>query len=235
VDRHVNPALGGIRLADLADREIVVYRSGRVRIDGADLPAPVDAELARLATTPLALPTPTAPLEAPVAAPGPEHWAGIALHVDPLAPAQLVKELVIDGQLAPPVRCDAQQGGGPGSPGPLGVAPDLAGRRFNVALWDVSEPGKPCLVQGLARATSSRNRRTSFPVAIRLAPGHTYRLVAHLAERRASPLTARTGAPVQVLGGLGFTDPAPCTGAAVDAAPHDATQGWLALRYTGAR
>jgi hypothetical protein len=36
VDRTVNPALGDLRLVDLEDREIRVFRSGELRVDGVD-------------------------------------------------------------------------------------------------------------------------------------------------------------------------------------------------------
>ncbi|MCA8960600.1 MAG: VCBS repeat-containing protein, partial [Planctomycetes bacterium] len=67
VDRHVNPALGWIDLADLAEREVVVYRSGRVSIDGVEFDPPMNeaalltAAAGGLVTAPtsVALPAPT--------------------------------------------------------------------------------------------------------------------------------------------------------------------------------
>src|SRR5262249_49736608 len=59
IDRHVNPALGGIDLADLSDREIVVTRCGEVTLDGVQHhPIPLASPTLLASGGGLALPSP---------------------------------------------------------------------------------------------------------------------------------------------------------------------------------
>jgi hypothetical protein len=209
VDRRVNPRLGDVHLLALQDHEITVFRSGRVSMDGCDgVPVPAGAPL--LATAALTHADASTPLPAPVAAPGPDHFVGLALQTG-AEPAR-IKELLIEGQLAGPADCGASG---------------------NLALWDVSVPGSPVLAaEPVFAATSERNDRTSVNVDLALQPQRRYRLVAHVSSLRESPFAgpALRGS-VSVLGGLSFGDGSPCSGAAVEAAAPDATRLYLGARF----
>ncbi len=214
IDRHVNPALGDIALADLVDREIVVLRNGRVRIDGVEHPPLASGPDPNLATTGggLALPDPQLGLEPPLPAPGPDHWVGIELETAGNAGHVMVRELVLDGQLDDPADCEPP---------------------YNLALWDVSDPLAPARVFELVATTSSRNHRSTFPVEAVLEPGHVYRCVARVRELRATAISGPPpgpGEPLRLKGGLSFQDLAPCRGQDVARAVPDPTRIYLALR-----
>ena len=214
LDKHVNPALGGIQLAELADREIVVYRSGKVILDGCELvPAPARSIVQGTTTSGLAMPSPSSAVP-PLAAAGADRFVGIELDTLSAAGPVRVNELILDGQLAAASAC------------PGGSA--------NVLLWDVSVPGSPALVPGGLQERSSRstNDRSYFRTNLVLEPGRTYRLVAAVAETRATPVSAPVGTgAVTVNGGLNFIDASPCTGANVEAASLDLSAVALALRF----
>ncbi len=211
IDRLVNPALGDIVLAELEEREITVFRSGRVLLDGVERPALADGRSPRLFATGggLALPDPVFGLPEPTPAGSSARWVGLELGTDPTVPAALVKELVLDGQLAAP----------------------LAGT-FNLALWDVSDPLHPQCVRAEMRVTTSRNRRTHFAFVVELRPGRLYRCVALVSELRASPIAgARSAHGLSLKGGLDFVDVDPSTGKELVEARPDPAQMFLALRY----
>ena len=216
IDRRVNPALGDIRLADLAAREITVFRSGRVERDGLAFAPRPDGWSARLVATAggLALPDPVLGLPPVEPSPTPAHWVGLDLAVAPGRDVR-VQELVLDGQLAGP----------------------LAGSPYNLALWDVTDPRHPARVLELAAATSERNRRTHFPFVRELERGHSYRCVALVSERRGSPIAGPVSAHgVTVKGGLAFQDVDPGIGKELLVAAPDPTRVFLELRFvTGAR
>ncbi|MSR64071.1 MAG: VCBS repeat-containing protein [Planctomycetes bacterium] len=210
IDRFVNAELGDIRLEDLAQREITVFRSGRVELDGLTHAASPDGLSPRLFATAggLALPDPSSGLPAMEAAPTAAHWVGLEFRVEP-ARAVRAKELVLDGQLAAP----------------------LAGAPFNLALWDVTDPLRPLRVRELAATTSSRNRRTHFAFERELEPAHVYRCVALVSERRGSPFSVATNlGGASVKGGLAFQDAHPLTGKELVRAAIDPTRVYLALR-----
>jgi hypothetical protein len=210
VDRTVNPALGGLALADLAEREVRVFRSGRVRIDGVDF-APEERFEHRLRSTgALVLPAPGTPPPEPVPAPAAGWHVGLELATPEAPRAILLAELVLDGQLAPsgPARCDA-----------------------NVQLWDVTAGEPARLVQTAALATSERNDRSFFPLDWLLKPARTYRIVCHVTELRGSPWAAAAAAPLGVAGGLTFARADPCGADALAAAPLLAGEAFRELRY----
>src|SRR5262245_108258 len=68
IDRTVNPALGDIELATLSEREITVFRSGLVRIDGADVLPQAGFSHRLLSSGALVLPVQGRALAEPVAA-----------------------------------------------------------------------------------------------------------------------------------------------------------------------
>lgn len=149
VDKSVNPALGGISPEALADRELTVTRCGDVIIGGVVHEA-IPLATPRLTTSAgrLALPGPTA-LPEPVASPQADWFTGLAFDTLGASYRIVVKEILLDGQLDAPASC----GGG---------------ESRNISLWDVTDPAHPKLVAGgaLERTTSTRNRRSAFPVDI---------------------------------------------------------------------
>jgi hypothetical protein len=214
VDRHVNPALGAIPFVSLVDREIRVFRSGRVRVNGVDVVVtPSEARPLEASAGGLALPALGTPLPAPQSAPA-DTWVGIAFDTPPGTTPIRVVQIDVDGALDAPV-ASAQ--------GPC-----------NVALWDVTVPNAPVLVRNgrMAQTWPARDFRASFPVNILLPPGRSYRLVAKVTEERATAIQAPVaqGALV-VTGGLRFTDPDPASGTAVAAAAVDTSNTYLAMRF----
>jgi len=214
IDKHVNPALGGIHLASLEDREIVVYRSGRVILDGEDLAPVVSQKEARLRTTSNGLARPSAEraISAPMVAPDGERWVGIELGTSPFFGPAFVKELLLDGQ--------------------AGELVDCAGDGFNFAVWDVTDAATPILVEAMALRTSDRNDRSYFHTEIVLQPARIYRLVALVTELRATPIPGPSyQEPVKLRGGVSFVDTDPCSGVAVVAAELDTHSAFLAVRH----
>jgi len=228
IDRHVNPALGGIALASLVNagnpsdtspRTIEVFRSGAARVHGVlYAPLPLAPKLLATSGAGLLLPTASITLAVPSPSPSVNRFVGIELDTAAATTPVLLREIALDGQLDLPVDCD----------GPGGQPP------FNLALWDVSVPGAPALVPGstLAAATSTRNRRTFFPVNWALQPGHRYRVVARVLSSRFGQLPAGLPAGACVVnGGLNFRDDVPCNGIAVAATTLQATRAYLAVRW----
>lgn len=217
IDRHVNPALARIPLADLEDREITVYRSGLVVIDRCEFP-PLANAVADLVTSTngLALTTNTIPLAAPTTAPGSDWYVGMAFDTDLGAGAVRVQEVLLDGRIAT-------------------GAPACGSGKAEIVFWDVSDPSQPFIVPGgtFNVERQQRNHRNAYPVSTLLPAGRRYRVVARVDELRASPMSAPLiNGPLIVRGGLSFSDPNPCTGAAVVSASQDSSQTYLALRVT---
>jgi len=122
------------------------------------------------------------------------------------------EELVLDGQLDPPLLCKAEA--------------------FNVVLWDVTKPGFPRRIWEASLASEPRNRRHFLPVSFELAPLKRYRLLCRVSELRPSPFAGPSfDEPLFTNGGLSFHDPDPCSGAAVDGTLLDPSAAYLALRF----
>jgi hypothetical protein len=214
VDRHVNPVLGDLRLATLTNREISVYRSGRVRIDGADyLPA----------IPPLPLTTTTGGLLAPgvnsaiapvVGAPSSDWFVGTEIATSGSSAPQRIEEVILDGQLDAAVTCGNATG--------------------NLFVWDVTTPANPVLVSDgvVDRSTKSRNDRSFLPIDVTLLPNRVYRVVARVTQLRATPIVGPVvDGAFTTNGGLTFQDTAPCSGAAVVGAAVDSLNVYLAVRF----
>ena len=125
-----------------------------------------------------------------------------------------MKEIILDGQLASPPNCPGE---------------------FNIAIWDVTDPGSPVAVPGglLNEETSARNNRSYFRTSIVLDEDREYRLAARVTELRESPVPGfLPPALVTVLGGTSYADPDPCTGTASAAAVVDPAAVPLAIRYS---
>ncbi len=215
VDEHVNPVLGDVNLAGLTDREIKVYRCGEVLIDGVlHEPFPLAASTLTTTTGGLVAPTPTHPLPPPTVAPWPDVHVGLSFNTLQATDSIRVKEIVLDGSLADP-------------------APGCPSGEHNLTLWDVTDPQAPVIVGGgtLARTTSSRNRRNYFRTDVVLEPVRRYRWVAHVSAYRGTLIpTPVDHGPIEVTGGLFYTDPSGCNGqAVVDATEMNAVH--LALRF----
>jgi hypothetical protein len=211
VDRTVNPVLGGLALEALAQREITVFRSGLVRIDGTDY-APRAAFSRRLTSSgALVLPRVGAALAEPVPAPAENWFVGMELDTALASGALRVEELVLDGQLAAPGlgRCDA-----------------------NVVLYDVTGREPAHLVRQAELVTSPHNDRSFLALDWDLKPQRVYRVLCRVTELRASPRLAPASAAALVnRGGLAFADPNPCAPALLASAPLDAAASYFELRY----
>jgi len=215
VDRHVNPALGGIDLADLSDREIRVHRCGEATIDGV-LHEPPPLVSARLTTTTggLALPTATVPLAPPVVAESPASFVGLSFNTLGAVDRVRVKEIILDGSLGAPAACGAGA--------------------FNLAFWDVTDPLAPSIVPGggIEASPAGDNRRSYYRTDVVLDPGRSYRLVARVETYRATSIAAPIDhGPIEVTGGLLYEDPDPCTGQVAATTPESASETFLALRF----
>jgi hypothetical protein len=212
VDGHVNPALRGLPLARLAGREITVFRSGKVVIDGVTR-APRMALDARLRTTgALALPEPEAPLPELAAAPLESWYVGVELDTHGARSAVRLDELVVGAVL------DVAAGRAPHAP------------EHNVALWDVTDPGRPRRAWQAACEPRPRNRRQFLALDVALAPARRYRLVCRVTAARTLAHAAGAGA-LRIAGALAFQDLAGGDGATVAAAPLRAGETPLWLRF----
>jgi len=215
IDAHVNPALGGIALATLADRELRVFRSGKVILDGETFP-PLAHQPLDLATTNggLQLPGANAGVGPLQPAPTINRWIGLEANTLAASHPVHVHEILVDGQLDEAVTCAAPA--------------------FNVAVWDVTSASQPVLMpSGTAEAASSvRNNRTFVPVDFTLEPGRRYRVVVRVTALRftAAASSAATDA-LAVTGGLDFRDDSPCDGNSVVHAPVNPTRAYIALRW----
>lgn len=215
VDRRVNPALGRLDLADLVDREITVYRSGRAVIDGCVYePLAGDPGLLATSTSGLVLTDDAAPLTDPVDAPNADWYVGVDFDTNLAAGPLRLKEVLFDG------RADA-------------AAVTCSGLEERLAVWDVTDPQNPFVVPG-GRADlvrDARNHRAYVPLDAALEPARRYRVVARVDRLRATPLAAPVvDGPLTVHGGLSFQDLAPCDGVAVTAATPDPQAVFVAVR-----
>lgn len=213
IDRHVNPVLGGLELSDLTDREIWVYRSGRVRVDGYFYEPVTGMDPVMVATTAgLAKTTGQAGLPAPVSSPAADWWVGIELDTSLATTPQRVREVIVDGVLDAPDTC--------------------TGQATRLALWDVTVPAQAALVGTEQLLRYQRNDRGHYRTNLLLEPGRTYRLVARVESLRATQITGPvTDSVVTTHGGLSFQDSAPCDPTEVLAAGVDASQVYLSARF----
>ncbi|MCK6448913.1 MAG: CRTAC1 family protein [Planctomycetes bacterium] len=215
VDERVNPALGGIHLATLVNREIQVLRDGRARIDGVEYPplAGVSPTLADTAGG-LALAAPGAALVAPVATPFADAWAVLGLSTAGASAPVVLRQIDLDGALDAPVGCD-------GSPA-------------NVVVWDVTDPAQPQsqAAHRLALSTDPRNHRSRLRTNLVLQPGREYRVAARLTTYRASPVQAsRSVGGLTVLGSALVQSSSACGASEIASAPLDAGVLYLSARH----
>lgn len=212
VDSRINPRLGNLHLPDITNREVVVYRDGRVKVGNCDL-TPATAPTARATGGGVVLATPTTSLTAP--APTLTPGRGVGIEIDTLqatAPVRVV-ELVLDGELAAPITC--------------------GGDTFNVQVLDVTAGGLgvPLTATRLNLVTPDRNHRTVYPVDWLLPPGRVLRVFAFQDTLRATPVAAPiVQAGVNLRGGIEFAELITCLNLAASTAPVDPGKAWLALR-----
>lgn len=214
VDRRINSALGRISLADLISREIVVFRSGRVVIDGAEfLPQGYEDDHLTLAAGGLIQATDTAALPAPIVD-IPSRNVGVAFDTFGATELVRIRELWIDGQLVPTF---------------------CVGATANVFLWDVTDPVAPFRIEGgvLEVPGYANNRRTIVPVDILLKRDRAYRLVAAVSTYRATPIVAPIDhGNLTVLGGLNYLDGQPCTGDEIASETVDPGNIYMSFRFS---
>ncbi len=213
VGARVNPVLANLDLANLEDREIIVFRSGKVVVNGQTYqPAnPVDPALQ---TTTHGLRTPHANVRMPKLsdAPHSDYYVGIELDTVGAAAPLRIEELILDGELGQAELC------GPGLFG-------------NIGLWDISQPGSPQLVDTMTAALPVDNRRGHYAADMMLQPGRIYRLLARVNSYRPSPFArnAQSG-ELQVSGGLRVSSTQPCDGTDFANAALDPGSVYLAVR-----
>ena len=214
IDKRVNPALANLDLALLEQREITIYRSGKVMLGDQEY-APVDPGETALQTTTggLLQQARNEVLVDLTPATSSDEYVGIELDtIGALGPQRLV-ELILDGQPGVPVDCGFQNQEG------------------NVAVWDVTVPGSPRFVGAVTATLSTGNRRSATPTELVLDPGRIFRIVARVDSYRVSPVhTPWIGAGLSVNGGLHFMDTDPCSGAAAESASLETGQVYLAAR-----
>ncbi len=215
IDGRVNPALADIDLATLTDREITVFRSGKVIVDGVTT-EPLPNAWPQLTTTNggLDLPAPGVPLPAPTASPQSGWWIGVQLRTKPNSPGITLRELVIDGQLDTNLA-------------------NCGGVDFNVGVWDISSLS-PTLINTsrIDAVTSPDNDRTFIPIDVRLQPNKRYRIIAKVTEFRDQPLVDDGGSgPLLLAGGFAYQDSTPCSGVEVLSAPTNGASVPMALRW----
>ena len=214
IDRLVNPALGGIELAQLSDREIVVFRNGQVIVDGVRHYPIIEGARQRLRTTTggLCLADVGNALPDPVPAPGADWYVGIEVDTSHAKGAFQVVELLVDGKLDAPSTCDGS----------------------TVRVWDVTALEEPRLVYAGDFKTRLSNRRSFFATEFELSPGRRYRVVACTTQLRGTPISGPwLSDTIIVTGGLSFQDTDPCSGRAVARAEVDPEEVQLALRLRG--
>jgi len=223
VDRHVNPALGGIDLAGLADRQIQVSRCGGAIVNGVAHP-PIPLASPALHTAPARraeaaaakggrAQSGLAQSAGSARAPAPASWIGLVFDTLAASGPLRIKEIILDGQLDPPVTCSEP---------------------FNIAVWDVTNAPDVTLVPGgrLTSATSARNNRSRIPADIVLAPGRRYRLVAKVSDIIVwSAESAPSEGPLTTGGHVAYDDGAPCSGTQVFLAEPDPRTAALSIRW----
>lgn len=217
VDRRVNPRLGDLDLADLVDREITVFRGGTVIVNG--VPHAPDAGEPTILTTAaggLQQPTGTTPVVDVVAAPGSECFVGMELSNAAGGLPIRLREVIVDGVLS------------------AAASPDGLALPANVVAWDVSDRRKPVLLSGSTPALPSRprNRRTFVPCDWLVLPGRTVRIAARVSAYRGTPIAGPVAeGPVTIGGGIAGAMTSAWDASEIAAAPVDATQLFMTVRY----
>lgn len=213
VDKTVNPALGAIELWKLEDKEIDVYRSGKVVLDGFTY-LPVNSGLAaRLTALPgeLQLPTSSSVLPDPTQAPAAAWWVGVEINTNGLVESALLDEVVLDGRFETPLV-------------------DKGDRNFTV--WDVTPGAEATRVFSARRESGENNRRVFFPAACELVPNRVYRVLARVTDSRTTSITGQVAkAGVELRGGLAFQDVAPADAGRILQAVVDPTGVPMSLRF----
>jgi hypothetical protein len=212
VDKRVNPALANLDLALLDEREITIFRSGKIWLGGREY-APVDPGETKLLTTTGGLVQNARNEEMPdlLPASSADEYVGIELDTIGAQGPQRLVEVILDGQPGAALNCGSQHG--------------------NLAVWDVTNPSAPQIVGALTASLPAGNRRAVTSSELILEPGKIFRIVARVQSYRPTLVaTPWMGAQASVNGGLHFTDTDPCSGSAVAAAGLESGQVYLAAR-----
>jgi len=212
VDETINPVLGSIDLWTLQDREIIVFRSGKVVMDGLTF-APIERYDPRLTILPsdLILPSTGVTLADPTPSPAAAWWVGVEIDTSGLVLPALLDELVLDGRLEP-------------------MTPDKGDT--NVVIWDVTPGPAPGVVFEAELESKPLNRRSFFPTRVVLLPQRVYRVLARVTESRTTPISgavAKDG--VLMTGGLAFQDANSADSLEILDASVDDTAVPMALRF----
>jgi hypothetical protein len=213
VGARVNPVLSNLDLALLEDREIIIFRSGKVQVNG-QVYDPVNAVDPRLVTTTGGLRAPHAQQRMPglEAAPHTDFYVGVELDTVSASAPLRVEELLLDGELGQAEFCGS-------------------GLFGNVALWDISSAGSPILVDAMAATLPAENRRGHYAADMMLQPGKIYRLVARMNSFRRSPFVrALQDGELRIAGGLRVSSTQPCDGHDFEQAALDPSGVFLSVR-----
>jgi MYXO-CTERM domain-containing protein len=215
VDRFVNARLGDIDIADLDDREITVFRSGTVVIDGARYePDPNESALLTTAGGGLVLADNEAPLARPEPAIGGTEWVGIDFDTTAAAQRVRVREVIVDGIAGVTARCDDAEG--------------------NVFLWDVTDSEAPVMRGVFTVPRNDRNDRVYAYVGALLEKDRSYRLIARVESVRATAVEMpRMEGNLTVQGGVRAPETAidPCDGRSVGRPATDTDSIYASFRY----
>ena len=211
IDKHVNPVLGDIKLAQLEDREITVFRSGKVLIDGCTYDPVVSRSIVHgTSSDGLIRAQPTTTILGMTTS-APDRYVGIEFDTLGASGPIRITELLVDGQLDAAVAC---------------------AEPTNIALWDVTNVLSPVLVGSLDASTRPNNRRTYIRTNMVVEPGRIFRLVARVTEQRASPIAGPvTTGGITVTGGLSFPEAAPCLGGLIGFISVDPASAYIAFRF----
>jgi hypothetical protein len=206
VDGANNPALRDVDVLALEDREVSVFRDGWVTLDGVDH-APDDAE-SFLLQTPGGIALPPADATPSVAT----EWVGLELEVGAVDVelGAVVREVLVEGQLAPAVDCGGEQG--------------------NLFLWDMGA-GVPEQVGAAVGAVDAQNRRVEVATDFVLQAGGVYRIVARVATTRTFEPMATPPMHLTVSGALSGPLADVCDGASIAAAVAVDGPRALAVRF----
>ena len=213
VNGHVNPVLSNLDLATLQEREIIVFRSGKVIVNGHTYQAvnPVSPALPA-STDGLRTPLANVRMPKPSDAPHTDFYVGIELDTVGATAPMRIEEIMLDGELGQAEQC------GPGLYG-------------NIGLWDISQPGAPQMVDAMTASLPAENRRGHYQANMMLQPGRIYRLMARVNSYRPSPFARSVqSGELQVSGGLRASSTQPCDGSDFQNAPLDPGSVYLSVR-----
>lgn len=215
VDRFVNPMLADLDLADLTNREITIFRSGIVVINGTTHPPdPNEATLLTTAAGGLVLATNDDPLVRPEPAMGGTEWVGIDFNTVGADKRVRVREVMVDGLAGVTATCGGQEG--------------------NVFLWDVTDPDATVLRGVFNVPHNERNDRVYQYTGALLERERSYRMIARVETVRGTSVeTPIAEGDATIDGGVRAPETSidPCDGRSVAAPATNPALIYASFRY----